>query len=126
MGADGVGGWGRTTIVRLTGARSAVELHRQTGARVRPLHIASRLSQIGEARGPRAAAPAPSRLVEASRGRTGAAPTRPPLLAEREAGVSAEGPRRPSSSRRAGGASTPAPPPPGGRGAAKRPARVRR
>ena len=106
--------------------RSTVELHRQAGARVRPLHIA--ISVVREQWGPvfpRVAAPAASRLEEASRGRTGAAlPGRCSGRSEGRACLPAL-PRRPSSKRRAGGTSSPAPPPPAGRGTAERMARIR-
>jgi hypothetical protein len=64
----GVGGWDRTTVRRLTGARSTVELHRQTGGATAPPPY--RISLVTEqwARGPGDGAPRPSRLGEASRG----------------------------------------------------------
>ena len=77
------GGWDRTTVMRLTGARSTVELHRQTGALGRPLHIA--ISVVREqcaSRGPAWRRPRPRasrRRAEGAR----APPSRPPLRAER-------------------------------------------
>ena len=109
MGANGVGGWDRTTVRRLTGARSTFELHRQTGGAVAPPPYRFSVVTDPWARRPRGAAPPASRLGEASRGQGGAAVPAPRSGRSRRRACLPASPRRPSSERRAGGARSPAP-----------------